>query len=155
MLLLLETLRNKDKKLYDNKNSPKMSYEWADIQLSIAGSTPILGITEINYGYSRDIENIYGGGSEPVSRGYGSKKYEASITIKLEEAQNLVAIAPASDLSQIPTFSIAVSWLDAENLVIKNTIQNCKFMNFDIKTKQGDKSTDITLNIVYAGLKVG
>lgn len=128
------------------------SYEWADIQLSIAGSTPIMGITEINYGYTRKVTNVYGAGSEPVSRGYGAKEYTASLTMKLEEIQALVAIAPVGDLSQIPMFSIFVAWLDTENNTIVNTLQNCSFMNNDIKTKAGDTSTDVTLNIMYAGL---
>jgi len=128
------------------------SFEWADIVLSIAGSTPVMGITEINYGYTRKITNVYGAGSEPVSRGYGAKEYTASITMKLEEVQNLIAIAPGGDLTQIPTFSIGVFWLDTENLSKSNTLQNCKFANHDIKTKQGDTSTDVALTIVYAGL---
>ncbi len=128
------------------------SYEWADIQISIAGSTPIMGITEINYGYTRKVTNVYGAGSEPVSRGYGAKEYTASINIKLEEVQTLVNIAPFKDLSQIPTFQIFVAWLDTENALIKDTLMNCKFMNNEIKTKAGDTSTDVTLNICYAGL---
>ena len=128
------------------------SYEWADIQLSIAGSTPIMGITEINYSYNRKITNVYGAGSEPVSRGYGSKEYTASITLKMEEVQTLLAIAPFQDITQIPTFTISVAWLDLENLTVLNVLRNCKFMNNEIKTKAGDTSTDVTLNICYAGI---
>ncbi len=129
-----------------------VSYHWADIQLSIAGSVPIVGITEINYGFTRKVENVYGAGSEPVTRGYGNKEYTASITMKLEEVQNLVAIATDGDISLIPTFNISVAWLDNQLTTITNILKNCKFTNFDIKTKQNDTSTDITLNIVFAGL---
>lgn len=128
------------------------SYEWADCQLSIAGGVPVKGITEINYGYTRDIKNIMGCGSEPVSIGYGAKSYTASINIKLEEVRPLVNQAPFGDLTQIPTFTIVVSWLDSENVIITDTLTNCKFMNNEIKTKQGDTSTDVTLNICFAGV---
>ena len=111
-----------------------------------------MGITEINYGYTRNVVNVYGAGSEPVTRGYGAKEYTASITMKLEEVQNLVSIAPAMDLSQIPRFTIFVAWLDTENNTITNSLLNCNFMNNDIKTKAGDTSTDVVLNICYAGL---
>lgn len=130
-----------------------VSYHWADIQLSIAGSVPIAGITEINYGFTRKVENVYGAGSEPVTRGYGNKEYTASITMKLEEVQNLVNVASGGDITLIPTFNITVAWLDDELVTITNILRNCKFTNFDIKTKQNDTSTDITLNLVYAGLQ--
>ena len=128
------------------------SYEWSDIQLAIAGGTPIAGITEINFSYNRKVTNVYGAGSQPVSRGYGAVEYNASITLKMEEVQTLVAVAPFGDLSQIPEFTISVAWLDAQNLIVLKSLNNCKFMNNDIKTKQGDTSTDVTLNICYAGL---
>jgi hypothetical protein len=128
------------------------SYEWADIQLAIAGGTPVAGITEINYEAKRNIQNIYGIGSEPVSRGYGAKEYSASITIKWEEVQALIALAPDGDITQIPTFTITVAWLDTENAIVQNTLQNVKFADNSLKTKQGDTSTDITLNLVIAGI---
>ena len=112
----------------------------------------MVGITEINYGYSRKITNIFGAGSEPCSVGYGPKDYTASITMKLEEVEGLLAIAPAKDITQIPTFSIFVAWLDSENAIKTDTLLNAKFMNYDIKTKQGDTSTDVTINILFAGL---
>lgn len=129
------------------------SYEWADIQFSIAGGIPIVGITEINYSYSRNITNIYGAGSEPISVGYGAKTYDASITLKLEEVQNLLAIAPFKDLSQIPSFSISVSWLDTENAIKTDVLKYVKFNDYNIKTKAGDTSTDISMKLTFAGLE--
>ena len=128
------------------------SYEWSDCQLSIAGSVPVIGITEISFSYARDIKNIYGAGSEPVSVGYGAKTYDASITLLMEEVENLISIAPNSDLTQIPTFTITVSWLDSENAIVTRKLKNVKFMNYDLKTKQGDTSTPITMKLIYAGL---
>ena len=128
------------------------SYEWADIQLSIAGGLPVMGITEINFGYSRKIVNVYGAGSEPVSRGYGQKEYDASITMKMEEVETLIAIAPNNDVTQIPAFSIVVAWLDAENINVVKVLKNCKFMDNNLKSKAGDQSTDITMKLIYAGL---
>lgn len=130
------------------------SYAWDDIQLSIAGSTPISGITEINYGYKRKMDPIYGAGSEPVSYGYGNKEYTASITIKMEEAQVILQASPNGDITQIPLFPIVVAWLDTDNLIVTNILKNCKFMNYEIKTKQNDTSTDMVMNIMFAGLTI-
>ena len=128
------------------------SYEWADIQLTIAGGLPVAGITEINYSSKRNITNVYGAGSEPVSRGYGAKEYSASITLKLEEVKPLIAIAPFGDITQIPTFTISIAWLDTENVLHLNTLLNVKFMDNDIKTKAGDTSTDVMLHLCIAGI---
>ena len=127
-------------------------YEWADIQLSIAGAVPQSTMTEINYSSVREGKNIYGTGSEPIGVGYGNRVYTASITMLLDEVQALLAIAPLKDLSRIPSFSIIVSWLDAENITKTDTLKNVKFMNYDIKTKQGDTSTPVTLNLLFAGI---
>ena len=128
-------------------------YEWADIQLSIAGAVPQSTMLSINYGYKRDGKNIYGTGSEPIGVGYGNKEYFADITMLMDEVQALVAIAPLKDLSRIPSFSIIVSWLDSENITVTDTLTNVKFMNYDLKTKQGDTSTPITLQLLWAGIK--
>lgn len=129
------------------------SREWADIQLSIAGGLPMVGITEINYSYTRNIQNIYGAGSEPVSVGYGAKAYDGSITLKMEEVDNLLAIAPNKDLTQIPSFSISVSWLDTENNIKVDVLKNVKFGNYEVKTKAGDTSTDVNIKLIFAGIE--
>lgn len=137
------------------------SYEWADIQLSIAGAPPVFGITSIEYGFKREMKNVYGAGDQPVSRGYGAVVYEGSITIKMEELEPIIAIAPAAfpgggpDITRIPEFTITVAWLDSQNAVVVNTLVNCKFMAHDLKTKQGDTSTDFVIplligNVVYS-----
>ena len=46
------------------------SYEWADIVVNVLG-VPIIGITNIEYEEKQGMENIYGAGRFPVSRGYG------------------------------------------------------------------------------------
>lgn len=132
------------------------SYEWSDIILSIAGGTPVMGITEINYGYTRKAQNIYGAGSEPVTVGYSQKEYTASISIKMEEAEALVSASPAPfgmpDVTMIPRFAITISWIDSENALVTEVMENCTFLSYDKKTKAGDTSTDMTFNILFAGL---
>ena len=125
---------------------------WADIQLSIAGSTPIYGVTEINYSVTRKIENVYGSGSEPIGRGFGNVEYNASITLKLTEVKSLVNLAPLGDITQIPPFPISISWLDTDFALINDTLLNCQFLSNDIKTKQGDTSIDVTIPIIFAGI---
>ena len=128
------------------------SYEWSDIQLSIAGAAPIYGITDINYSSKRLGKNVYGAGSQPVSRGYGAVEYAGSITIKMEEMTPLRAIAPFGDVSQIPEFTIIVAFLDSQNNIVVNTLNSVKFLTDDFKTKQGDTSIDFTIELLIGSI---
>ena len=134
------------------------SYEWSDVQLSIAGAPPIAGITSISYGFKREMKNVYGAGDQPVSRGYGSVVYDGSITIKMEELEPIIAIAPFAftggsfDITRITEFTIIVSWLDSQNLVVVNTLNNVKFMAHELHTKQGDTSTDFTIPLLIGSI---
>lgn len=134
------------------------SYEWADIQLSIAGNTPIYGITSIDYSMKREGKNVYGAGDQPVSRGYGSVVYEGSITIKMEEMVAIRSIAPAafpgggSDITRIPEFTIVVAFLDSQNAVVVNTLNSVKFLADDFKAKQGETSLDFTIPLLIGSI---
>ena len=128
------------------------SYGWSDIQLSVAGGTPIYGITAIEYSTKRKIENVYGAGSAPVSRGYGNVEYVGSITIKLEELIPLRAVAPFGDITQIPEFTITIAYLDQNLNIIINTLNNVQFMADDLKTKQNDTSMDFTIPLCIGSI---
>jgi hypothetical protein len=134
------------------------SYEWADIQLSIAGAPPVNGITSIDYGFKREMKNVYGAGDQPVSRGYGSVVYDGSITIKMEELEPIIAVAPPAfpgggpDITRIPEFTIVVAFLDSQNTVVVNTLNNVKFMAHEFKTKQGDTSIDFVIPILIGSI---
>lgn len=128
------------------------SYGWSDIQLSIAGGVPVYDITSIEYSTKRKIENIYGAGSAPVSRGYGNVEYAGSITIKLQELVPLRSIAPFGDITQIPEFTITIAYLDQNLNIIINTLNNVQFMADDLKTKQNDTSIDITIPLVIGSI---
>ena len=128
------------------------SYEWSDIQLSIAGAAPIFGITSIEYASKRASKNVYGAGSQPVSRGYGAVEYTGAITIKMEEITPLRAIAPFGDITQIPNFTIVVSFLDAENVIVVNTLNNVHFLTDDFQSKQGDTSVDFKVDLLVGSI---
>lgn len=130
-----------------------VSYAWSDIQLSINGSLPIIGITDINYGFTRKVTNNYGAGSQPVSRSFGNVEYTASITIYKEEYEVLKSIAVGGDITTIPKFTISVSYMNQDLPIVTEKLLNCNFVNADVKPKQNDANLPYTLNIVFAGVQ--
>ena len=129
-------------------------YEWSDIQFSIAGSTPIVGVNEINYSTSRAGKNVMGSGSDVIGFGFGSKEYTADISMLMDEAQGIIALAPNRDITLIEPFTCTIAWLDSDNALVVNKMLNCRFLNYEVKTKQGDTSTYLKFNMIYAGLVV-
>ena len=70
----------------------------------------------------------------------------------MEELTPLRNIAPFGDITQIPEVTIVVSWLDAQNVIVTNTLNSVKFMNDELKTKQGDTSTDFTIDLLIGSI---
>ncbi|MEO6901549.1 MAG: hypothetical protein ABI241_00515 [Bacteroidia bacterium] len=128
------------------------SYEWADLIINIM-NVPIIGVTSIEYGDKQNMENIWGAGSSPVSRGYGKIEPTAKITLKMEEVQSLMKISPNGSLSRIPEFDISVVFLDLALMVVKHKLRNVRFMNNDFKSKQGDTSIDCELELILSHIE--
>lgn len=128
------------------------SYEWSNIVLNIL-NTPFVGVTSLKYGEKQDMQNVYGAGSYPVSRGYGKVEPTASITLLMEEVQNIIAIAPLGSLQRIPEFDITVSYVDDSLTVVNHVIKNCRFMNNNIESSTGDTSIGIELELITSHIK--
>lgn len=128
------------------------SYEWADIVLNIMG-VPIVGIVSIEYEEKQNMENIYGAGAYPVSRGYGKVEPTAKITLKMEEVQNIMSVAPLGRLQSIPEFDISVLYLDSALTTVKHKLRNCRFMDNSRKSNQGDTSIDVELGLILSHIE--
>jgi hypothetical protein len=111
-----------------------------------------VGVTEIEYKETQEKENIYGAGDEPVSRGYGKKGYEASITLPAEEVDALELIAPDGDITKIPPFPITVSFTEGSR-VKTDILQFAEFMENGRSSKTGDKTIPVKLPLIIAGIK--
>ena len=127
-------------------------YDWAEITVTLAGGAPLIGITAVDYEMKREIKNIYGQGAQPISQGYGNVTYTASINIKMSELVNLRSSAPNQDITQIPRFTVIVSFADTENAIVVNRLLNCKFTNDVVNAKQNDQSLDCKLDLNIAGI---
>jgi hypothetical protein len=117
------------------------SYEWADVVINILG-VPFSGVTKISYDDTQEMENIYGAGNRPVSRAYGNFKPTASITILMEEMENIQAAATALGgvIQRIPEFDVTVTFVDSSLTPRTHTLKNCRFTKNTREIAQGDTS---------------
>lgn len=125
------------------------AYSWADITVNILG-TPVAGIDAIKYTDNQEMEDNFGAGKLPVSRGYGQIKAEGSITLHAEEIVALQKVAPGKRLQSIPPFDIVVSYLPEGGTVTTDTLKNCQFMKNSREPKKGDKMFAIELDLIIS-----
>lgn len=125
------------------------AYGWADVQVNILG-TPVVGIDAIKYSDEQEIEDNYGAGKFPVSRGYGQVKTSGSITLHAEEIVALQKAAPGKRLQSIPPFDIVVSYMPEGGTVTTDTLKNCQFKKNAREPKKGDKAFAMELDLIIS-----
>jgi hypothetical protein len=126
---------------------------WADIQVSFLG-TPLTGVTAINYTEKQEKTNNYGIGNKPVSRGYGRKTYEGSITMLAEEWKNILAASPGGSLNNLPFFDLTFTFLNIAGPYMNVTLKAVDFMESNFDAKEGDTMIPITMPFIYADQNV-
>lgn len=125
------------------------SYEYSDITCNILG-VPVVGITSIEYEETQQMENIYGAGRNPVSRGYGQKTPTAKITLLMEEVENIQAVAPSGILQDIPEFDIIVTYTDTSLIARKHVLKNARFMKNIRSSNAGDTSIPVEMDLIIS-----
>jgi hypothetical protein len=116
-------------------------------------NVPAITVQAIEYEDMQKIENVYGSGGMPISRGYGNIEAKASITLLMEEVQNILKVAPLGSLRNIPEFDIIVSYTDPGLPVVTHRIRNCKFPNNKISVKQNDTTIPVQLDIICSHIE--
>lgn len=124
-----------------------VSYSWANVKLVLFG-TPVIGVTKIEYKRKQVKENNYGMGTEPISRGYGNKEYEGTITLYKEEWNGIIANAPSRDPLEIPYFDIQVSFQGSRVPASLDVLRACEFLEDPFTVGQGDTKIMIEIPII-------
>jgi hypothetical protein len=119
------------------------SYAWADISFNIGGYVPV-GVTAINYDDDEIIEDNYGQGNMPVSRGYGNYKAGASITLHAEEVEAITAKAPNGRLKDLGIFDVTVQYMVGA-AITTHVLKNCQFSKNSRGVNQGDPKIEVEL----------
>jgi len=103
-----------------------VEYTHADIIFNILG-VPVIGMTSIDYSDPQDITLNYGTGQQPVSRGFGAVKPQASVTLTMKEIQRLTNAAPGGKIQNIPDFDIGVNFATEAGDFTRHRLIRCRF----------------------------
>lgn len=127
-----------------------VAYSWSMITLSSTalgideGSTTLEGVSSIKWAKKRKIENNYGLGGLPISRGFGNITYEASIT--MDYATQQLLRSTYGSLMDIGEFDLIVSFanpLASDDWATTTiTLKGCIFGEDAMESQQDD--TNIT-----------
>jgi hypothetical protein len=123
------------------------AYEHADVQIVILG-VPLVGVTAIDYSDSSEMSNNWGSGRFPVTRGYGKYEAKATLTLLMEEVENITTAAPNRRLQDIPEFNVNIVFIDPQLITRKHTIRNCRFKNNNRKSSSGDTKIEVELELI-------
>jgi hypothetical protein len=125
------------------------AYAYADITVTIL-NTPIAGITDIKYNDMQEITENFGSGKFPTTRGFGTIKSEATLTIDRAELNALLKAAPSNRLQNIGEFDITVSYVPAGSPPVTDIIKNCRFKNTPSGASEGDSNVVAELELAVS-----
>lgn len=128
------------------------AYAFSQIIISIF-NTPIAGVTAISYDDEQEMQDNYGAGNRPVSRGYGNIKCSGSITLAMEEIEALQAASPTGRLQDIPEFGVVVSYQPPVGKIVTHTLKDCKFKKNARDMKQGDMKSEMAIPLLISEIK--
>lgn len=133
------------------------TYNWAQIRIPFSNmTTPIIGVTNISYSSSREFENVYAAGDQPIARSSGNVTYEASITLLKDEVVRIQNSSPFGDITLLDPFEIIVSYRsDIASKVTTETLKNVQFTSNPTTVSQNDKQIAVELPLIIAGIKRG
>jgi hypothetical protein len=130
-------------------------FGWKDIDTVILGNIPVF-ISEITYKVTKNRQNKYGRGDQPVARVSGNKEYECTMTLGIEEMAQIEAAVAAKygegyDPTDVEPFDIPVTY-DNGKVVKQDVIRGFQWNEWAGGASQGDTTIDKTLPGICAGI---
>lgn len=122
------------------------AYSWSQIVLNILG-TQVAGVTNISYNENQEMQDNFGAGNRPVSRGYGRIQAEATLTLHAEEVEALQAAVSTGRLQDIPEFDVVVSYLPEGGNIVSHSLKNCRFKTNGREVGEGDMAIEVELEL--------
>jgi hypothetical protein len=125
------------------------AYSWSQITVNILG-IPVAGVTGVSYTEEQEMQDNYGAGNRPVSRGYGNITTEGSITLHMEEVEALQAAVSTGRLQDIPEFDIVVAFLPEGGVITTHTLKNCRFKTNGRDLEQNQMAIEVEIDLQIA-----
>jgi hypothetical protein len=125
------------------------AYSWSQITVNILG-IPVAGVTGVSYTEEQEMQDNYGAGNRPVSRGYGNITTEGSVTLHMEEVEALQAAVTTGRLQDIPEFDIVVAFLPEGGVITTHTLKNCRFKTNGRDLEQNQMAIEVEIDLQIA-----
>jgi hypothetical protein len=123
------------------------AYVWSQIKCNILGVV-IAGISKIEYDDKQEMQDNFGAGNRPVSRGYGKIECSAKMTLEMAEVEALQQAAVDGRLQSIPEFDVVVAYLPLGGVVVTHTLHNCRFKTNARSASTGDMAINVDLELL-------
>jgi hypothetical protein len=124
-------------------------YSWEDITVQMPHGV-LVDIDSIEYSDEKEVEAVYGKGSNPV--GYGTGNYSATgkATLLREEHDKFVEYAKrrGKSLYKLPPFVITVSYANEDQPTSTDVLKGCKITKVSHSGSQGDKATKVEYEFI-------
>lgn len=122
-------------------------YSWEDITINLPHGT-LVDVKDIDYSDKKEIEPVYGKGSNPTGYAEGNYSAEFKLTIARDEFDkfNDYAKSQAKSLYRLPPFPITASYASETSSTKTDTLPACKITDIKNSAKQGDKGIDVEIS---------
>lgn len=127
-------------------------YSWEDISVVLPYGE-MIDFQNIEYNDSKEIEAVYGKGSNPTGYGAGNYSAEGKVTLLKEEHDKFVAYAKKQgrSLYGIPPFTITVSYANEDQPTKTDVLKACKITKVSHSGGQGDKELKVEYELKILG----
>lgn len=128
-----------------------VNYDYGTVQLVLFGIT-VNGVTSIEYNRKQKKENNYGGGYNPISRGYGLIEFDGKIELYQDVWKQIIASSPNRDPLQIGPFDIPVVYGNSIATTTTDVLRACEFMEDPFAGKSGDTKLMVTIPLIIGAI---
>jgi hypothetical protein len=128
---------------------------WANMKVVLLGKE-LTGIRAIKYKLTQEKEHLHGAGDEPIGIQRGKRTYEGEIKLLKFEYDILadaVKKAGGRDILDLSAEIVVTYVKDALSSPRTDIIQGFQFKEFEKGWEQGAKFMELTLPIIFMGLK--
>jgi len=127
-------------------------YSWEDISVTLPHGE-LIGIQNIEYSDSKEVEPAYGKGSNPLGYGNGNYSAEGKLTLLKSEHDRFVGYAKkqGKTLYGLAPFSISVSYANEDQPTVTDILKACKITKVSRSSGQGDKEVKVEYELKILG----
>jgi len=116
------------------------AYSWSQISITTTKfNQPLSGVSAIEYMDTQKTEFNSGVNDLPISRGFGNVVASASITLHMDDIEQIRASIPSGRLSELGQFDIVITFEHPETSKnVVHTIKNCYINENGMSVNQDD-----------------